>query len=103
MTSEINESSHLEVPNRGESKTESSSRETPIILAGPKLTVTPRTKQAPRGKIFEDEARGTVFWEIAESSEEEGDIEGGQPKANGKWGHPFKIEWINSFLLYIQT
>ena len=67
----------------------------PILLARPKTTITPKTDSAPRGKIFEDEGRGTVFWEIAESSEDEGgDEEGEQVKSDDRWGNPFRVEWI---------
>src|SRR5438045_9627144 len=66
-----------------------------VMLAGPKTKVTPRTENCPRGKIFEDEVRGTVFWEVAESSEDDdGDFDAYQLKAVEKWGNPFRIEWI---------
>ena len=70
-----------------------------ILLAGPKITVTPRTGSAPRGKIFEDEVRGTVFWEVADSSEEdEDDGDAEQSKPDNKWGNPFKVEWIKWYV-----
>jgi hypothetical protein len=76
----------------------------PILLAGPKTTVTPRTAKAPRGKIFEDEVRGTVFWEVAESSDSED--ESGETSERiplkgeaSNWGNPFRVEWIKSYAL----
>ena len=74
----------------------------------PKATLTPATATAPRGKIIDDSARGTIFWESealedpdvaskagqdASSGEEEG-REGSSPDA--AWGRPFKIEWIST-------
>lgn len=71
----------------------------PVLLGGAKTTVTPRTNTAPRGKIFEDDVRGTVFWEIADSSEDdETDAQGEQSKGDTKWGNPFKIEWIKWYI-----
>jgi len=64
------------------------------VLTGPKSTVTPRTNAAPRGKIFEDEARGTVFWEVAESSSEDEDSAEQMGREDTAWSNPFQIEWI---------
>jgi hypothetical protein len=71
--------------------------EPPIALTGPKSKVTPRTNTAPRGKIFEDDVRGTVFWEVADSSDEE--EEETEAKPVEKWGNPFRIDWIKWFSL----
>jgi YT521-B-like domain len=66
---------------------------------------TPATEHAPKGRITDDSARGTIFWEAdrednaetkavddestaAETSES--DIE------QQSLGHPFKIEWIST-------
>lgn len=97
MASEINDSSGSEAPKNGRLQNDSSN-DTQVVLAGPKVIVTPKTGQAPRGKIIEDVVRGTVFWEIAESSEEEDNLEGGPSKPDEKWGNPFKVEWIKWFL-----
>jgi hypothetical protein len=99
MTSEINDPSSAEALKNRETQSDQEPPNPPVVIAGPKTTVTPRTGTAPRGKIFEDEARGTVFWEVAESSEdEEGEDEGEQPRPDDKWGNPFKIEWVKWFL-----
>lgn len=67
-----------------------------VMFAGPKMTVTKRTESTPRGKIFEDDMRGTLFWEVAESSEEErNDMQ--QQKSKDILGRPFQIEWIKWF------
>lgn len=96
MASEINTTPENEKVKIGDKNESYDTAESPVLLAGPKTTVTPRTNTAPRGKIFEDEVRGTVFWEIADSSEDdEADDQGDQlPKGDTKWGNPFKIEWI---------
>jgi hypothetical protein len=97
MASEISESSGAEAPQDLEKGKETIS-ERPVALAGPKTKVTPRTNAAPRGKIFEDDVRGTVFWEVADSSdEEEEETEGDQAKPVDKWGNTFRIDWIKSF------
>ena len=95
MASEINDLSSPETLKKPPMDAEVHVLTPPVLLARPKTTVTPRTSTAPRGKIFEDEVRGTVFWEVAESSEDE-DVaeEGEQVKADERWGNPFRVEWI---------
>ena len=70
----------------------------------PKSILTSATEWAPRGKIIDDSARGTIFWE-AELSESEGEEEVSEkieahadrdsPVAAHSWGKPFKIEWLS--------
>lgn len=70
----------------------------PVLNEGPKYITTPATETAPRGRIIDDSARGSIFWE-AELSDEEGrppqsqskDRDGGRQDL----GRPFKIEWIS--------
>jgi len=99
MASEINTTQENEKVKIGDKNESYDTAESPpVLLSGPKTTVTPRTNTAPRGKIFEDEVRGTVFWEIADSSEDdEVDDQGDQSaqlKGETRWGNPFKVEWI---------
>lgn len=71
----------------------------------PKSIPTPATEWAPRGKIIDDSARGTIFWE-AELSEPEGEeenaekedtqVDGDSPVVSQSWGKPFKIEWVST-------
>jgi hypothetical protein len=73
----------------------------------PKSIPTPATEWAPRGKIIDDSARGTIFWE-AELSEPEAEAEEEVPEKEDKlvdgdnlvvaqsWGKPFKIEWCST-------
>lgn len=69
----------------------------------PKSIPTPATEWAPRGKIIDDSARGTIFWEaeLSEPDVEENTLEKETPTLDGdaatvaqSWGKPFKIEWI---------
>lgn len=71
----------------------------------PKTIPTPATEWAPRGRIIDDSARGTIFWE-AELSDEDDDSAGqtlssdaeAQPNSTQAqvWGKPFKIEWLST-------
>jgi hypothetical protein len=88
----------------------------------PKSIATPATEWAPRGRIIDDSARGTIFWE-AELSEEEAEeeqhttidaettskdettaqqqqsqqvIDADTSVVAQSWGKPFKIEWIST-------
>ncbi|KAL6156082.1 hypothetical protein ACJBU6_05219 [Exserohilum turcicum] len=84
----------------------------------PKSIATAATEWAPRGRIIDDSARGTIFWE-AELSDGEGEEEDKEKeeKEAGKtdkdeaaqrqvevdtsavaqsWGKPFRIEWIST-------
>jgi hypothetical protein len=71
----------------------------------PKSIPTPATEFAPKGRIIDDSARGTIFWE-AQLSDSEGEV-GDQLKEQQQidadastvaqsWGKPFKIEWIST-------
>jgi len=76
----------------------------------PKSIPTPATEFAPRGRIIDDSARGTIFWE-ADNSEEEEEEEAEDKLVDGEhavqqdegegstapvWGKPFKVEWITT-------
>ena len=69
---------------------------------GPKSIPTPATETAPRGRIIDDSARGTIFWE-AEVNDEEENVspdKGSEEGADGQdLGRPFKIEWISTVRL----
>jgi hypothetical protein len=71
----------------------------------PKTIYTPATETAPKGRIIDDSARGTIFWEAL--SEDEIELGAGKHdedpeelvigKAVAKtWGKPFKVEWIST-------
>lgn len=85
----------------------------------PKAIPTPATETAPKGRIIDDSARGTIFWE-AEGNEdnktkekdqqtngvdgEEGQTSNSnhtsgdeQPERDQKaWGKPFSLEWLGT-------
>ncbi|KAH0558843.1 hypothetical protein GP486_004516 [Trichoglossum hirsutum] len=75
----------------------------------PKSIPTPATEHAPKGRIIDDSARGTIFWEADgeaqgsstprdgkdNSSEKSDDGEDGMTTTRS-WGKPFKIEWIST-------
>ncbi|KAM5356127.1 hypothetical protein ACJ41O_002773 [Fusarium nematophilum] len=72
----------------------------------PKAIPTEATEHAPKGRIIDDSARGTIFWE-AERDDSEGisDVEsdvsssksnGGEESPAKTWGKPFKLEWLST-------
>ena len=80
----------------------------------PKAIPTEATEFAPKGRIIDDSARGTIFWEAEREDQVDGVVdgeevgstrdgddsstagsgqEGGESKA---WGKPFKLEWLST-------
>ncbi|KAJ4330984.1 hypothetical protein N0V87_009534 [Didymella glomerata] len=75
-------------------------------LDAPKVTMTPATRWAPRGRVVDDSARGTVFWEAGPSTSESAaeapkaaepssTERGASLVAHGQ-GRPFRIQWIST-------
>ncbi|KAK6954235.1 hypothetical protein Daesc_004201 [Daldinia eschscholtzii] len=75
----------------------------------PKAIPTEATDTCPRGRIIDDSARGTIFWEvereeadgIVDGEESEGSVSGksgqdGEGGPNKAWGKPFKLEWLST-------
>lgn len=72
----------------------------------PRSIPTPATDWAPRGRIIDDSARGTIFWEaeLSEQDEEESKIDkedathkdGDDMVVAQSWGKPFKVEWVST-------
>lgn len=69
----------------------------------PRATPTTATEHAPAGRIIDDFARGTIFWEAdrddeGEEEEDQGSIrsEPDDESASKAWGKPFKLEWIST-------
>lgn len=81
----------------------------------PRSIPTPATEHAPKGRIIDDSARGTIFWEASPDDEDEAILVDGEvdqlesadaAKAAGEkddtmmssdaqaFGKPFKIEWL---------
>ncbi|SMR57380.1 unnamed protein product [Zymoseptoria tritici ST99CH_3D1] len=68
----------------------------------PQSIPTPATATAPKGRIIDDSARGTIFWE-AEHSEEGDETQrdnesptGAGATAGQNWGRQFQIEWMST-------
>ena len=69
----------------------------------PKAIPTPATEFGPKGRIIDDSARGTIFWEAEreEGVEDEEDSNKSDPDEDSApsskaWGKPFKIEWLST-------
>ena len=85
----------------GEPVNLTSTFEQPDVSAtgNPQSIPTAATETAPKGRIIDDSARGTIFWEADRSDDEEeastpaGDGERG---GNSNWGRQFTIEWIST-------
>lgn len=77
----------------------------------PATIPTPATELAPKGRIIDDSARGTIFWEADLDTEDEeqkaddsrleratdsDDPESVSPATPQSFGKPFKIEWMST-------
>ncbi|KAI0147886.1 hypothetical protein F4776DRAFT_673231 [Hypoxylon sp. NC0597] len=77
----------------------------------PKAIPTEATDTCPKGRIIDDSARGTIFWEVerddadgivdAEESDDSASAKSGQDGEgpNKAWGKPFKLEWLSTMRL----
>lgn len=87
----------------------------------PKAIPTEATEHAPRGRIIDDSARGTIFWEaerdeisvtatteVTQDVEEAGSVVDGDDSGSAKsgqegegkaWGKPFKLQWLSTLRL----
>lgn len=73
------------------------------VLDLPKAIPTDATECAPKGRIIDDSARGTIFWEAGReesggASESVSDASSGKsagPEDDQTWGKPFKVEWLS--------
>ena len=70
----------------------------------PKAIPTEATEHAPKGRIIDDSARGTIFWEADRDDAESGSDNASEVSSNKSagteddtktWGKPFKIEWLS--------
>jgi len=52
---------------------------------------TPATEFAPKGRVIDDSARGTIFWEVVQVDEA---CEGDRIECDSQMqGHTFRVEW----------
>lgn len=71
----------------------------------PQAIPTENTNDVPKGRIIDDSARGTIFWE-ADRDDSDGDSDiisdtSSHHEVNGEdgaktWGKPFKLEWLST-------
>jgi len=63
------------------------------------VTTTAATSTAPKGRIIDDSARGTIFWEVESSEEEdvrsEKSVEEEEAETQS-FGKPFRIQWLST-------
>lgn len=95
----------LEMPSRPEP--------TPIIEEKLDITLTPATSYARQGRIIDDSARGTIFWEVEslDDNNEENDIRSERSERSDRsiddhdheaesegqsFGKPFRIQWMST-------
>lgn len=69
----------------------------------PQAIETPPTFTAPRGRIIDDSARGTIFWEAIPAGDDKNDAQvrssasdAGSSTGGANWGRQFSIEWIST-------
>lgn len=97
MISPINddEALALEMPTRPE----------PLPSSAPDevdTTLTAATATAPKGRIIDDSARGTIFWEVESVSGDELDTRSepsvvAEAEEEGQsFGKPFRIQWLST-------
>ncbi|CAK1368025.1 hypothetical protein CB0940_11275 [Cercospora beticola] len=81
--------------NLSSSSTQEDATHTSDSDGSPQSIHTPATATAPKGRIIDDSARGTIFWEA-----DHGEIENGadtkDASASDHWGKQFKIEWLST-------
>ncbi|PHH90931.1 hypothetical protein CDD83_2230 [Cordyceps sp. RAO-2017] len=97
MVSEINDDPAAAIEFAPKSQTTST-------LDLPKAIPTDATEYAPKGRIIDDSARGTIFWEAEREDSESGsdnvsevssNKSTGTEEENKTWGKPFKLEWLS--------
>ncbi|CAL3962150.1 unnamed protein product [Diplocarpon coronariae] len=73
----------------------------------PKAISTPASEFAPKGRIIDDSARGTIFWEVEkdemdgvgeenESQSDRSDEDRDFRASSKAWGKPFQLEWLST-------
>lgn len=76
-----------------------SKQDEPLTPGAPQSIPTPATATAPRGRIIDDSARGTIFWEAEHSDEDDEDspVKDSSENSSGQsWGRQFGIEWVST-------
>jgi hypothetical protein len=63
------------------------------------VTLTAATSTAPPGRIIDDSARGTIFWEVESTEDDarsEKSVEPEDPEEGQTFGKPFRIQWVST-------
>ena len=88
------------IPGKPVSRSSTVPTERPSAVRAPNATPTPPTETAPKGRIIDDSARGTIFWEAEPLHVDVGnesmtrDI--GDDEMSQAGGREFCIEWIET-------
>ncbi|KAH7326612.1 YT521-B-like domain-containing protein [Stachybotrys elegans] len=95
MTSEVNEDPAAAIQFAPKSQAASE-------LELPKAIPIDATEHVPKGRIIDDSARGTIYWEVDKEESEGGSDSGsdaGSTNAEDEtqtWGKPFKLHWLST-------
>lgn len=67
-------------------------------VEGPeKIMPVPASEFIPKGRIIQDFARGSIFWEVdREDDDDDTSSNGSVQEDTQSWGNPFKVEWITT-------
>jgi hypothetical protein len=64
------------------------------------VTTTAATSTAPKGRIIDDSVRGTIFWEVESSEDDEvrseKSAEEEVEEEAQSFGKPFRIQWLST-------
>jgi hypothetical protein len=62
------------------------------------VTLTEATTTAPQGRIIDDSARGTIFWEVESNEDDVHSVKSVEPDdpEEQTFGKPFRIEWVST-------
>ena len=76
-----------------------SRQDEPPTPGAPQSIPTPATATAPKGRIIDDSARGTIFWEaeLSDEDDDESPVKDSSESSSGQnWGRQFAIEWMST-------
>jgi hypothetical protein len=67
-------------------------------VEGPeKIIPVPATEFIPKGRIIQDFARASIFWEVErDDDDDDTSSKGSLQKETQSWGNPFNVEWIST-------
>lgn len=83
------------IPNGNPDPMDLSSRTNRADIIETRVTITPATENAPKGRIIEDLFRGTILWEAERDGDEKPAAELDEDEGEA-WGKPFTVDWIST-------